>query len=163
MSNLKLPTANTWPPESEVIIFTDGSCSGNPGPGGWAAVLLHPQSGKEKHLVGGEKYTTNNRMEITAVLEGLKALKRPSSVTVFADSQYVLKAFKLGWLKKWRSSHWLNSQKKPVENSDLWKQLVEVTSRHTIDWQYVPGHKDHYYNELCDQLAREQTELYKKS
>ncbi len=157
------PISNIAPTDSEVIIFTDGSCSGNPGPGGWAAVLLHPKSGTEKRISGGEKYTTNNRMEITAVLEGLRAVKRPVSITVFADSQYVLNAFKLGWLKKWRSSHWLNSKKKPVENADLWKQLLEVVDRHTINWQYVPGHKDHYYNELCDQLAREQTELYKKS
>ena len=126
-------------------------------------MLLHPKSGTEKRISGGEKYTTNNRMEITAVLEGLRAVKRPVSITVFADSQYVLNAFRLGWLKKWRSSSWLNSKKKPVENADLWKQLLEVVSRHTIDWQYVPGHKDHYYNELCDQLAREQTEFYKKS
>ncbi|MGM9999218.1 MAG: ribonuclease HI [Candidatus Bruticola sp.] len=159
---LKTRRAADFKSSGEVVIFTDGSCSGNPGPGGWAAVLIHPKSGTEKHISGGDKHTTNNRMEITAVLEGLKAVKRSAVITVFADSQYVLKAFKDGWLKKWQSSNWLNSKKKPVENIDLWKQLLEVSQLHTIDWQYVPGHKDHYYNELCDKLAREQTEIFKR-
>ncbi|MGM9991660.1 MAG: ribonuclease HI [Candidatus Bruticola sp.] len=154
--------ANELKCSGEIVIFTDGSCSGNPGPGGWAAILIHPKSGTEKHICGGNRHTTNNRMEITAVLEGLKAVKRSAFITVFADSQYVLKAFKEGWLKKWQSSNWLNSKKQPVENQDLWQQLLEVSQRHTIDWQYVPGHKNHYYNELCDKLAREQTEIFKR-
>lgn len=136
-----------------VEIYSDGACSGNPGPGGWAALLLH--SKKEKELCGQELLTTNNRMELTAALEGLKALKYPCRVRLYSDSAYLVNAFKNGWLKKWQTNGWMTSKKEPVENQDLWRQLLELSAIHDIDWVKVKGHADNKYNNRCDRLAVE--------
>ncbi|SHE62305.1 ribonuclease HI [Thermoanaerobacter uzonensis DSM 18761] len=137
-----------------VEIYTDGACSGNPGPGGWAAVLLY--KGTKKEISGFEENTTNNRMELKAVIEALKALKRPCKVNLYSDSSYVINAFKEGWLEKWQKNNWLKSDKTPVENQELWKELLEVSKRHQINWIKVKGHADSEYNNLCDRLATEQ-------
>jgi ribonuclease HI len=137
-----------------VEIYTDGACSGNPGPGGWAAVLLYKEARKE--ISGFEENTTNNRMELKAVIEGLKALKRPCKVNLYSDSSYVINAFKEGWLEKWQKNNWLKSDKTPVENQELWKELLEVSKRHQINWIKVKGHADDEFNNLCDRLATEQ-------
>ncbi len=147
---------------TEVTIYTDGACSGNPGPGGWGAILLHPSSGKELRLSGGAEHTTNNRMELCAALEALRRLKRATSVTLYSDSKYLVQAFREGWLAKWQRNGWLTSQKKPVENVDLWRQLVELTKLHKVHWEYVPGHSNYLYNELCDQLARAEVQKIKE-
>ncbi|ADH60924.1 Ribonuclease H [Thermoanaerobacter mathranii subsp. mathranii str. A3] len=137
-----------------VEIYTDGACSGNPGPGGWAAVLLYKEARKE--ISGFEENTTNNRMELKAVIEALKALKRPCKVNLYSDSSYVINAFKEGWLEKWQKNNWLKSDKTPVENQELWKELLEVSKRHQINWIKVKGHADDEFNNLCDRLATEQ-------
>ncbi|MBE3592603.1 MAG: ribonuclease HI [Thermoanaerobacter sp.] len=140
---------------NEVVeIYTDGACSGNPGPGGWAAVLLY--KGTKKEISGFEENTTNNRMELKAVIEALKALKRPCKVNLYSDSSYVINAFKEGWLEKWQKNNWLKSDKTPVENQELWKELLKVSKRHQINWIKVKGHADSEYNNLCDRLATEQ-------
>lgn len=137
-----------------VEIYTDGACSGNPGPGGWAAVLLYKEARKE--ISGFEENTTNNRMELKAVIEALKALKRPCKVNLYSDSSYVINAFKEGWLEKWQKNNWLKSDKTPVENQDLWKELLEISKNHQVNWIKVKGHADNEYNNLCDRLATEQ-------
>ncbi|ADD02421.1 ribonuclease H [Thermoanaerobacter italicus Ab9] len=137
-----------------VEIYTDGACSGNPGPGGWAAVLLYKEARKE--ISGFEENTTNNRMELKAVIEALKALKRPCKVNLYSDSSYVINAFKEGWLEKWQKNNWLKSDKTPVENQELWKELLEVSKRHQINWIKVKGHAGDEFNNLCDRLATEQ-------
>jgi len=134
-----------------VDIYTDGACSGNPGPGGWAAVLIY--NGKEKELCGGKKDTTNNQMELTAAIEGLKALKVPCRVRLYSDSAYLVNAFNNGWLKKWQSNGWRTSKKEPVENRDLWEELLALSRIHEIDWIKVKGHADNEYNNRCDRLA----------
>jgi len=135
----------------KVEIFTDGACSGNPGPGGWAAILR--AGGREKELTGGERATTNNRMEMMAVIEGLAALKQPSAVTLHTDSLYVLKGAS-EWLPGWKKNGWKTSDKKPVKNDDLWRLLDVELSRHEIKWQWVRGHSGHPENERADALAR---------
>jgi ribonuclease HI len=136
---------------SHIEIFTDGACSGNPGPGGWAAIL---RSGKhESELSGGEKHTTNNRMELTAVIEGLRKLKRASAVTIYTDSRYVMDGASK-WILSWKSKGWKTADRKPVKNEDLWRRLDEEMSRHTLDWRWVPGHSGHPENERADFLAR---------
>jgi ribonuclease HI len=137
----------------EIIIYTDGACSGNPGPGGWGAVLKYQEHVKE--ISGGEINTTNQRMELTAAIEALKLLKEPCSVHLHSDSAYLINAFKQQWLVKWRQNGWLTAQKKPVENRDLWLQLVELASRHQINWVKVKGHAGDSGNERCDLLARQ--------
>ena len=135
---------------SNIEIFTDGACRGNPGPGGWGAFL---RAGKhEKKLFGGEPETTNNRMELTAAIEGLKALKSASVVTVTTDSQYVRKGI-TEWMEGWKKKDWKNSAKKPVKNVDLWQLLDEQNNRHKVTWLWVKGHSGHPENELADQLA----------
>ena len=135
---------------SKIEIFTDGACRGNPGPGGWGAFL---RAGKhQKELFGGEPETTNNRMELTAAIEGLKALKTASVVTLTTDSQYVRKGI-LEWIEGWKKRNWKNSAKKPVKNVDLWKLLDEQNQRHKVTWLWVKGHSGHPENELADQLA----------
>jgi len=114
----------------EVIIYTDGACSGNPGPGGWAALLQH--NGHEKTIAGGEPLTTNNRMELTAVIEALRALKEPCKVVIHTDSAYVHNAFTAGWLEKWQRNGWKTSSRKPVENQDLWRELLDLSRRHRV-------------------------------
>ena len=135
-----------------VDVFTDGACSGNPGPGGWGVLVRDGNS--EQHLFGGEDNTTNNRMELTAALEGLKSLKRPCKVSLTTDSQYVRKGI-TEWIHGWKKKGWKNASKKPVKNADLWQALDEATQQHDIEWHWVKGHSGHPENELVDQLANE--------
>jgi len=136
---------------SEVSIYTDGACSGNPGPGGWAAILM--AGGAKKEMSGGERDTTNNRMELMAVIEGLKALKRPCKVDIYSDSAYVVNAFEQNWIGKWVKNGWKNSAKAEVANSDLWKELINLTSIHNVTFHKVKGHADNEFNNRCDELA----------
>ena len=136
----------------QVIIYTDGACSGNPGPGGWGCVLIHGQRMKE--LSGGEPDTTNQRMEMQAALSALSALKQPCRVQLYSDSAYLINGFRQHWLDKWQSSGWLNAKKQPVENQDLWRPLLELSQIHQVEWIKVKGHSGDHYNEICDQLAR---------
>lgn len=135
-----------------VEIYTDGACSGNPGPGGWGAILRY--RGHERELSGGAPETTNNRMELTAVLSALQALREPCDVTVYSDSQYIVKAFNDGWLRKWQRNGWLTASKQPVENQDLWQALLSAADPHRITWEWVKGHADNALNNRCDELAR---------
>lgn len=135
----------------EIAIYTDGACSGNPGPGGWAAVLLYNE--KKLELSGYQEETTNNRMELTAVIRALEALKMPCAVHLYSDSTYVVNAFNKGWLLSWQRNNWLKSDKKPVENQDLWKELLPLAETHTVRFHLVKGHSDNEYNNLCDKLA----------
>ena len=137
---------------SIVEIFCDGACSGNPGPGGYGAILRY--NGHEREICGGEALTTNNRMELTAAIEALRRLKRPCRVVVTTDSQYLAKGM-TEWLAGWQSKGWLNSKKEPVLNRDLWDELASLANRHTIEWRWVRGHDGHVENERCDILARE--------
>ena len=141
-----------------VEIFTDGACSGNPGPGGWGAILRY--KGNEKELSGGAADTTNNRMEITAVLQALTALKEPCNVTLYSDSQYVCNALKLGWAKKWKANNWMRNKKEPALNPDLLEKLLEQYDRHNVTVVWVKGHAGHPENERCDRLAVEQAKKY---
>lgn len=133
-----------------VEIFTDGACKGNPGPGGWGVLLRCGTT--EKELYGGERQTTNNRMELMAAIEGLKALTRPCSVTLTTDSQYVRKGI-TEWLPGWKRKNWKTASGQPVKNKDLWLLLDEQNSRHTINWCWIKGHAGHRENEIADQLA----------
>ncbi len=133
-----------------VVIYTDGACSGNPGPGGWGAILQF--RGAERELSGGEPLTTNNRMEMTAALEGLNALKRPCTVDLFTDSQYLMQGM-TSWMKNWKQRGWKTADNKPVKNEDLWRRLDEARSRHQVTWKWVKGHAGHALNERADQLA----------
>lgn len=136
----------------EVTIYTDGACSGNPGPGGWGAVLFYGPHRKE--ISGGEPMTTNNRMEIVAVIEALKQLKEPCAVTVYSDSAYVVNCFRQNWLESWLKNGWRNSKGKPVENQDLWQELWSLMQRHRVSYVKVKGHSDNEWNNRCDELAR---------
>lgn len=141
-----------------VEIFTDGACSGNPGPGGWGTIL---RCGKyEKELSGGEKDTTNNRMELTAVIEGLRALNRPCKVRITTDSQYVVNGITKGWAEKWRSNNWIKSDKKPAQNKELWEELLNQLARHDYEFKWIKGHAGHPENERCDALAVKQSQKY---
>lgn len=135
-----------------VMLFTDGACSGNPGPGGWAFVLKHPASGKAREHAGGDPATTNNRMELLAVIRGLEALTRPSVVELYSDSQYVLKGLK-EWLKGWKAKGWKTASKQPVKNQDLWMELDGLVGKHSVTFHWVRGHSGHPENERCDELA----------
>lgn len=135
----------------KVEVFTDGACSGNPGPGGWGAVLRY--NGVEKELSGGEANTTNNRMELSAVIFALKALKEPCEVTLYSDSQYVCNALKLGWAKKWRENGWMRNKKDPALNPELWGELLDLCDKHKVEVIWVRGHAGHPENERCDRLA----------
>lgn len=136
----------------KVDLYTDGACSGNPGPGGWAAILIY--KGTERELAGGEPETTNNRMELTAVVEGLRALKEPCSVTIYSDSKYVVDALQKGWAKSWRSKNWRRADGKPALNEDLWAQLLELLeSGHSARYIWVKGHDGNELNERVDKLA----------
>ena len=135
-----------------IDIFTDGACSGNPGPGGWAAILRYGD--KEKELSGGEAATTNNRMELTAVIAGLTALKRQGPVTIHTDSRYVMDGASQ-WLKNWKARGWKTADRKPVKNEDLWRALDAAMDGHQIKWVWVRGHSGHVENERADQLARD--------
>lgn len=133
-----------------VEIYTDGACKGNPGPGGWGALLR--TSGHEKELFGGERNTTNNRMELLAVISALNALSRPCAIILHTDSQYVKNGITT-WIHGWKKNGWKTSDKKPVKNADLWLQLDEAQKRHQIDWRWVKGHSGHEFNERADELA----------
>ncbi|MDM9652718.1 ribonuclease HI [Pseudomonas wenzhouensis] len=134
----------------EVVIYTDGACKGNPGPGGWGALLIY--KGVEKELWGGDPNTTNNRMELMAAIAGLVALTRPCSVKLVTDSQYVMKGIQ-EWLPNWKKRGWKTASKEPVKNADLWQKLDEEVNRHQVSWQWVRGHTGHPGNERADQLA----------
>lgn len=134
----------------KIEVFTDGACSGNPGPGGWGAILR--TKGVEKELSGGEKDTTNNRMEMMAVIAALEALTRPCNVIVTTDSQYVMKGM-LEWLPGWKKRNWMTAGKKPVKNVDLWQRMEKAASTHKLEWVWVRGHQGHAENERADQLA----------
>lgn len=138
---------------AEVQIYTDGACSGNPGPGGWGAILIY--KGVEKEISGFEKDTTNNRMELTAVIKALEGLKFFCKVTIYTDSAYVCKAFTEGWIKGWMAKGWVTSKKTPVENKDLWLKLIELVDKHEVKWVKVKGHSDNEKNNRCDLLARQ--------
>ena len=135
----------------KVTIYTDGACSGNPGPGGWGAILMYKETKKE--ISGEKKDTTNNIMEITAVIEALKLLKEPCDVQVFSDSAYVVNAFEKGWLEKWKKNNWKTSGKDDVKNRDLWEELDALIQKHTVEFIKVKGHSDNEYNNRCDYLA----------
>lgn len=137
----------------EVVIYTDGACSGNPGPGGWAALLIYGPHRRE--LSGYEAHTTNQRMELMAAIRGLEALKRACSVQLHSDSAYLINAFQRKWIAKWQRNGWLNVKKQPVENQDLWKGLVALTEQHQVRWVKVTGHSDDELNNRCDFLARQ--------
>lgn len=137
-----------------VEIYTDGACSGNPGKGGWGAVLRY--AGKEKELCGGEVETTNNRMELTAVIEALSALREPCAVTLTSDSKYVIDAITNGWVYSWKRNGWRRKDKKPALNVDLWEKLLPLLETHQVTFVWVKGHAGHPENERCDQLAVEQ-------
>jgi len=136
----------------EVILYTDGACSGNPGAGGYAAILKYRSV--EKVITGGEAETTNNRMELLAVIEGLKALREKCSVLVYSDSAYVINAFELGWIHSWIKNDWRGADKKPVKNVELWKQLISLCGLHLVKFNKVKGHADDPMNNRCDKLAR---------
>ena len=141
-----------------VTIHTDGACSGNPGPGGWGAILAFGDH--EKELMGGEPHTTNNRMELTAAIMALEALKQPCDVTMYTDSQYVRNGI-TDWLPKWVRNGWRTADKKPVKNQDLWQRLSDAVGAHQVRWKWVKGHNGHIENEQVDQAARKQAELMK--
>jgi ribonuclease HI len=134
-----------------VVIYTDGACSGNPGPGGWGAILTYQD--KERELCGGESLTTNNRMELMAALMALEALKRPCHVALHTDSQYLREGI-TNWLHNWKRNGWKTAAKKPVKNADIWQRLDEASQRHEIKWYWVKGHAGHEMNERADELAR---------
>ncbi|HMK36941.1 MAG TPA: ribonuclease HI [Desulfomonilaceae bacterium] len=141
-----------------VHIFTDGACSGNPGPGGWAALLRY--NAAEKILSGGEAETTNNRMEMTAAIMALETLKRPCKVVITTDSQYLMKGM-TQWLKNWKKKNWVTSQKTPVKNADLWQRLDTAAGRHHVEWKWTRGHDNHEENERVDTIARKAMEAFK--
>ncbi|MBO5926440.1 MAG: ribonuclease HI [Clostridia bacterium] len=138
----------------EVEIYTDGACSGNPGAGGWACILSY--NGKEKEISGGEKETTNNKMELTAIIKGLKALKEKCKVKVYSDSQYSVSAFLDGWIETWVKNGFKTANKKPVKNEELWKELLNLTNYHEVEFIKVKGHSDNEKNNRCDELARKE-------
>lgn len=142
----------------KVEIFTDGACSGNPGPGGWGAILKY--KGNVKELSGGEPNTTNNRMELTAVISALSALKQPCEVTLTTDSKYIVDAVTKGWAEGWRKRGWVKSDRKPALNSDLWEKLLNLLNIHKVTFVWVKGHAGHPENERCDSLAVEQRNKY---
>ncbi len=134
-----------------VEIYTDGACSGNPGPGGWGAILRY--NGREKEISGGEGQTTNNRMELTAVIAALECLKEPCVVELYSDSKYVVDALAKGWAVSWREKGWIKSDKKPALNTDLWERLLALAQKHELRCHWVRGHADNEYNNRCDALA----------
>lgn len=136
----------------EVIMYTDGACSGNPGPGGWGTILMYKDTKKE--INGGNPDTTNNIMEITAVIEGLKLLKEPCKVQIYSDSAYVVNAFNQHWIENWIKKNWQNSKKEPVKNKELWLELYALVKQHEVKFIKVKGHSDNEFNNRCDELAR---------
>ena len=141
----------------KVTIYTDGGCSPNPGPGGYGIVLIYREQRRE--LSGGYRSTTNNRMELTAAIRGLQALKEPCDVTLFSDSQYVVNGITKGWARTWKSKGWIKSDKRPAENIDLWEDLLNLCETHTVRFEWIRGHNGHAENECCDRLAGEALRL----
>ena len=137
---------------TNVTIYTDGACSGNPGGGGWGAMLMH--GNRIKEISGFDPQTTNNIMELTAAIKALECLKKPCVVDLYSDSAYLVNGFNQSWIDNWQNNNWKTSQKKPVLNVDLWKRLVELSKIHKITWHKVKGHSDNVYNNRCDELAR---------
>ena len=135
----------------QVSIYTDGACSGNPGPGGWAAILIY--NGREKVLSGGEPQTTNNRMELLGVISALQALKEPCEVDLWSDSRYVIDALEKGWAQSWKEKGWRKADKTPAKNPDLWETLLQLTRQHLMHYHWVKGHAENPYNNRCDALA----------
>ena len=142
-----------------VTLYTDGACSGNPGPGGWGAILEY--KGIEKEFSGGEESTTNNRMELTAVIRGLEALKEPCIVELYSDSKYVIDALEKGWAVSWRAKGWKKADKKPALNPELWDELLSLCNTHKVEFVWVKGHAGHPYNERCDTMAQAEAEKYR--
>lgn len=147
------------PTKKQVYIFSDGACSGNPGPGGYGVILRC--EGREKELSGGEHQTTNNRMELMGVITGLEALKYPCKVTIQTDSKYVVDGIEKGWAKSWKKNNWIKSDKKPALNTDLWEKLLKLLEIHEVKFTWIKGHAGHPENERCDRLAVEQRDLNK--
>ena len=145
--------------KKQVEIFTDGACSGNPGPGGYGVILRY--KGVSKELSGGEEQTTNNRMELTAVITGLSALKEPCAVTLYTGSKYIIDAIQKGWAKKWRANGWMRNAKDPALNPDLWEKLLDLLEKHEVTFVWVKGHAGHPENERCDQLAVQESLKFK--
>lgn len=139
------------PKRKHVTIYTDGACSGNPGKGGWGAILLYGETTKE--LSGFEAHTTNNRMELLSAIKALEALSEPCTVDLYSDSAYLVNAYEQGWLQAWQKNGWKTAQKKPVLNQDLWQRLAELTQKHTVRFHKVKGHSNNALNNRCDQLA----------
>lgn len=142
-----------------VVIYTDGACSGNPGPGGWAAILSY--NDRERELSGGERQTTNNRMELQAAIAALQKLREPCAVRLHTDSNYMVQAFNERWIAGWQRRGWLTSAKKPVANRDLWEQLIALAAVHTVEWIWVRGHANVVLNERCDRLAVAQRDRHR--
>ena len=142
----------------KINMFTDGACSGNPGPGGWGTILKYGDHVKE--LSGGERETTNNRMELTAVIMGLKALKEPCEVDIYSDSKYFIDAIEKGWVYGWQKNNWIKKDKKPALNSDLWQEILELMEKHKCQLIWVKGHAGHPENERCDDMAVEQSKKF---
>ena len=142
----------------DVTIYTDGACSGNPGPGGYAAILIY--NGVEKEISGGEKDTTNNKMELLGVIEGLKMLKEPCNVKLYSDSAYIINSINNGWLNSWRMNNWIKKDKSEVKNIDLWEEIVKMMEYHKIEFIKVKGHSTNEYNNRCDKLAVKQRDKY---
>ena len=148
------------PNKKVVTVYTDGACSGNPGPGGWGAVLKY--GAHEKELSGGEARTTNNRMELTAAIRALEALKEPCTVELYTDSKYFCDAILKGWVERWHANGWIKPDKKPALNVDLWEQLLALFARHEVHLHWVKGHAENPYNNRCDALAVAQSQNYKE-
>ena len=144
----------------EVTLYTDGACSGNPGPGGWGTILRYGEY--EKELSGGEAETTNNRMELKAAIMGLKCLKEPCEVTLYSDSKYLIDAIEKEWVYKWKENGWMRNKREKALNSDLWEALLELLNIHQVKLVWVKGHDGHIENERCDKLAVEQSQRYAK-
>ena len=145
-------------PKKTVTVYTDGACSGNPGPGGWGAVLIYKDT--EKRMSGGEEKTTNNRMELTGVISALQALKEPCIVELYSDSKYVIDALEKGWAWGWKKKGWVKSDKKPALNPDLWETLLNLIKNHEMHYHWVKGHANNKYNEICDSMAVAEREKF---
>ena len=144
--------------KKQVEIYTDGACSGNPGPGGYGAILLYKN--KQKEISGGEKLTTNNRMELTGVIAALKALKEPCRVRIYTDSRYIVNAVNDGWVYRWKDAGWMRNKKEPAQNSDLWECVLELLEIHEVEFFWVKGHGENEFNNRCDMLAVKQANKY---
>lgn len=144
--------------KKNIIIYTDGACIGNPGLGGWGAIIINQNN--EKKISGGSELTTNNRMEMQAVVEALECIETASSITLYTDSKYIINGIS-SWIYKWKGNNWTSSNKRPIKNIDLWKIIDSLTSKHDIEWKWVKGHSGDYYNEKVDKLARAEAEKFK--